>query len=323
MGRWHAHALSRIGIPVTAVVDSDARRARHLGAQHPQARLFEDLASLLSRDGADVVHVCTPLSTHRTLVGEVLQAGRHVLVEKPLAETAAETATLQRLAEARGVLLCPVHQFLFQPGALYVQRALDKLGPIRHMDFTACSAGAYRADDAGRAQVAADILPHPLSLLTRFLAPRLTDLEWYVRAPLPGEIRVVGAADGVTVSILVSVRGRPTTNTFRLVGERGTAHLDLFHGFAVVEPGAVSRVHKILHPFALSGRVLIGAAGNLVRRSVHREPAYPGLRELTRRFYAAASGADVAPIHAQEVLEVAETRDRLLLDLAGTPAMRF
>ena len=122
----------------------------------------------------------------------------------------------------------------------------------------------------------------------------------------------MGRGDGVSLGLIVSLHGRPTRNTVRVIGERGSVEVDLFHGFAFVESGAVSRYHKLVRPFARS--VLTFAAGgvNLLGRIRRREPAYPGLRELVRLFHQAIREGRDAPISPADALAVAEARDALL-----------
>jgi len=109
----------------------------------------------------------------------------------------------------------------------------------------------------------------------------------------------------------VSTHGRPTSNSLRVVGERATATVDLYHGFAVVHGGRVSRAGKIFLPFVDATGTAAAAAFNLATRVVTAEPAYPGLTTLVRAFYAAARGDGTVPIASAETLDIARARDRL------------
>jgi hypothetical protein len=101
-------------------------------------------------------------------------------------------------------------------------------------------------------------------------------------------------------------------NVLRVIGDCGSATVDLFHGFAVFHGGRVSRGRKIAQPFASAAATLGAASANLAWRARRREPAYPGLRELVRAFYLAVEGAGPAPIPAAAIVDVATARDRLL-----------
>ena len=308
MGRWHAHAVAHAGHTVSAIIDPDAARASLLARAYHSA---QTAATLEGSDPVDVVHICTPLATHGALAREALDRGSHVIAEKPLVASALETTELLDHAAAAGRLLVPVHQFLFQPGVLRAQQQLHDIGLLLHADFVACTAGAASRDDAEQNRVAVEVLPHPLSLLARLVSPHIADVDWQVRHTRPGELRADGVLAGVSVSALISTGSRPTTNQLRLLGQRGTIAIDLFHGFAVTTHGRATRAGKIAQPF-VSGAALLGAASaNLVRRAAMREPAYPGLRELVRCFYDAAATGGVAPISATETLAVATTFERI------------
>lgn len=304
MGRWHAHELRRLGLTVHAVADPGPA-GDTLTRRHPGARRYRTLAEAIRDADPDVVHVCTPRDTHTPLVTEALTAGCHVIVEKPVASTLEDTEGLVALARRRRRTLCPVHQYPFQDGVLAALAKRDRIGAIRHLDAVACSAGADGAPDAERHQVALEILPHPLSLVDAVFPGRLGAVRWEGVATGPGELRVVGSLDAVSVGMLISMAGRPTRNTLRVVGERGTCHVDLFHGFSTIETGEVSQRSKILRPFALASATLTAASANLARRALRRAPAYPGLRELLRRCYRAIADGSDPPISLQSTLDVA------------------
>jgi predicted dehydrogenase len=309
MGRWHAHAAVRAGAHVSAIVDPDQDRARTLSGHHPGARLVASMADVLP--DVDVVHICTPSRTHVSLVTQALDAGRHVLIEKPVAPSTDVVASLLASAASRGVLLCPVHQFPFQAG---FQRAIARLpgvGPLRQVSYLTCSAGADPHDAAAMSQVAAEILPHPLSVMARCVA-HIDQVDWAVRAPAPGEIRALGQADGVGLSITISMNGRPTTNVVELIGAHGTTTVDLFHGFAVTLDGRVSRVRKAAKPLTAAVATAVAATTNLAGRAWRGEPAYPGLRHLTTLFYEAVRRGGASPVPPDETLAVARAGDRIL-----------
>jgi predicted dehydrogenase len=310
MGQWHAHAVSRIGGTISVIVDRDPRRAAQFTQRYPSAKAVPDLAVIFAEGLADTIHICTPAETHENLTEQALQGGLHSIVEKPLAETAETTLDLLRLAESKGLLLCPVHQFLFQPGVLRAQAAISEIGPLLHVDTLICSTGAQSGCQSADL-VVADILPGPLSLIARLLPGAIRGVDWRVEHPSEGELRASTFVENVSVSVLISLSGRPTRNSLRLIGKRGTAHVDLFHGFCVLERGTVSRTRKIAHPFVRSGATLYSAAANLVSRIARSEPAYPGLRELMRSIYDSLRAQGKSPISASETLEVAVARDNI------------
>lgn len=320
MGRWHAHAVARSGGRVAAVVDPDVDRARRLASRHAGCAVFPELDGALEAVPADVAHVCTPSASHAPLVERVLDAGLSALVEKPLAGDLATTRGLVERARARGVLLAPVHQFAFQRGVRALIRGRSRIGAVVHVEFVAVSAGAGGGSDDRRRSVAAEILPHPLSLFPLFLPLSPLDMDWAVQSPRAGELRIVGQGAGAAASVVISMSGRPPRTHLEVTGERATGRADLFHGFAVMERGGAGRGWKLARPFLLPTAALAAAGWNLTVRAATREPAYPGLRELVRRFHAAALAGQTAPIPAEAVLAEAEVRERILSELSpGAP----
>jgi len=315
MGRWHADAIARAGGIVAAVVDRDLGSAHALARRYPGASVGSDVAEMMPTESLDVIHICTPLDTHAVLVRQALQAGLHVLAEKPLAETAAITTELLSLAAQHGRLLCPTHQFLYQAGVQRGLAALADMGPVLHVDLLACSAGAVGPFAAAPDRLIGEIVPHPLALLARMFPGALAEVDWQIQHPRAGELRATGRIGTASVALLISAHGRPTANTLRVIGARGTWEADLFHGYAVFESGAVSRELKIARPFIRSSQTILAAGLNLAARAARREPAYPGLRELIDRFYRAVRGEAPPPIAAAEILEVATARDKFTANL--------
>jgi predicted dehydrogenase len=313
MGRWHADAIQRAGGRVIAIVDADATRARQLASRlRERSAIATDVGEALTQHAIDVVHVCTPVESHESVAGLAIEAGAHVLVEKPLASDAATVARLHAMAAEQGLLLCPVHQFLFQPGILLAERWLPTLGAVRHFEVVACSAGADGASDAQREVVARDILPHGLALARRLLGAASLTSEWSHAAGSPGELRATTSRGATSLSLVVSMHARPTENSLTLRCDGGTIRANLYHGFATLERGVPSRFEKLARPFTGASLVLAAAAANLARRTARGEPAYPGLRELVARFHLATTGASQPPVSASESIDVARARDSLL-----------
>jgi predicted dehydrogenase len=315
MGRWHADAVSRIGSAVTLIVDPNEAARKALGEKYPGARLDAALDAARVAEVASVAHVCTPLATHLHLMTALIEAGIHVLVEKPFTENAAGARAIIELAAKRGVLVCPVHQFLFQDGVRDVRSWLPEIGPVRRVEFSTCSAGAVGGDSAAKDALIAEILPHPLSLVNKLLDVRTANLDWRVVHPIPGEFRALASANETVVDVAISAHGRPTENVLRVIGENGSATADLFHGFASRLSPHVSRGAKVVRPFAESAGTFAAAAANLARRAARGESAYPGLRELVRVFHNAALLGAASPIGVDAIVDVAVTRELLLVRL--------
>jgi predicted dehydrogenase len=315
MGRWHAHAATRAGGRVTVVVDPDAAAARALAARCPGAAPADRLGDAPADSG--VAHICTPTATHAAVARQALEAGWHVLVEKPAADAPVDVDALLALAAARDRLVCPVHQFLYQDGVQHAMARLDAIGPLVHVGFTARSAGAEGGSAADRDRIALEILPHPLSLLTRVISDDLASIPWAACRPAPGELRLIAAASGIGLSVFVSMAGRPPVNLLAFVGARGTIEVDLFHGFAVIDIGPATRAGKIARPFGSGARQFSAAGANLARRAWRGEPAYPGLTRLVELFYRAVTEGGPSPIPTEETAAVARACAAIAARLAS------
>jgi predicted dehydrogenase len=308
MGHWHARAVEAAGGAVVAVADPDPERARALAGD---VLAVPSLADVGPEPRLDVVHVCTPVASHADVVSLAVDAGAHAIVEKPLAEDAPGTRRLLERTGDAGRMVVPVHQFVFQPGVQGILRRLDELGPLVRCAFVAASAGA-ETTALGPDELVSEILPHPLSLFTRLTPHDVGELDWSVTRPAAGELRAVAVAGSTSLEIVLTARGRPTSTTLDVMGAEGTARADLFHGFATVDRSRATRTTKLTGPFARSTRTLVGAGLNLAARTVAWETAYPGLRELVRRTYAAVASGSDPPITPAETIAVAVARDRIL-----------
>jgi predicted dehydrogenase len=111
VGAVHVDALRRLGIDVLGVVGSSPERAAAKGL----APVYESYEALLADDQVDVVHLTTPNDLHYPQAKQALAAGKHVVCEKPLAMTSAQSAELVELAEASGLVNCTNFNIRFYP----------------------------------------------------------------------------------------------------------------------------------------------------------------------------------------------------------------
>ena len=101
IGPVHVEALRRIGVPVVGLLGSSPERARPLAERLGIGRVYADLDDLLNDSKVEVVHIASPNAAHFEQARRALEAGRHVVCEKPLAVTSAQTAALCELARNR------------------------------------------------------------------------------------------------------------------------------------------------------------------------------------------------------------------------------
>ena len=311
MGHWHARYARQCGASVSGIMDCDLVAAQRLARRIPSARPYADMGEMIASCRPQVVHICTPIDSHVQLAQDAMRAGAHVLMEKPIAPNAAISRDLLATAAQSGLLLAPVHQFLFQDGFRQACKWSSGLGRILHIDADFCSAGGEGANPNRLDEIAAEILPHPLAMIERLVPGTLSKVAWHAVRTSAGEWRASGAVNGLSMAILISLHGRPTESSMRIVAERGVIDLDLFHGFATIDTVGSTRAAKIGRPFRGSAKRLGKASWNLLWRLATREFAYPGLRRLISEFYEAVHIGTNGPIGVDEIIAVCDACDFL------------
>ena len=125
MGKTHAAAYARIpGVEVAAVVDAELERAKQLAAEVGGAA-FSDVSALISDPGVDVIDVCLPTPLHPATAIRSLQAGKHVVMEKPLALSLPEADAMLEAARTTGKFLMVAHVIRFWPEYIAIQKLVE------------------------------------------------------------------------------------------------------------------------------------------------------------------------------------------------------
>ncbi|MGH2979385.1 MAG: Gfo/Idh/MocA family protein [Solirubrobacterales bacterium] len=127
---------------------SDEKRERLLGA-FPGTRFTSDLGDLLADAELDAVVLATDVPSHARLATEVLRAGKHCFVEKPLAQSAAEAAAVVDEAAVAGRILMVGHLLEYHPGVAKLKEMVDsgELGDVRYVYSNRLNLGKVRADE--------------------------------------------------------------------------------------------------------------------------------------------------------------------------------
>jgi predicted dehydrogenase len=124
IGAAHIEALRRLNVGVRGLLErtpeQGSQRAREMGI----ARGYASLEELLADPAVDVVHVASPNAMHYPQVRQILQAGRHVICEKPLATTSAESSVLAAEARAAGVVAAVNFNLRFYPLNQHVRQLI-------------------------------------------------------------------------------------------------------------------------------------------------------------------------------------------------------
>jgi predicted dehydrogenase len=153
---------------LVAVCDLDEARARKVIGHRSTVEVETSVARLLNRSDIDAVAIATPARTHAPLALAAFEAGKHVLVEKPLAENAADAADMVEAAERAERVLMIDHTYCYTPAVAYIREAVatGTLGEILYVDSVRINLGLVQPD----VDVFWDLAPHDLSILD-FILP--------------------------------------------------------------------------------------------------------------------------------------------------------
>jgi predicted dehydrogenase len=195
----HVDALRRLGVDVLGVVGSSPDRAAEAGL----GNVYGSLGELLEDDRIDVVHLTTPNHLHYPQVKRALAAGKHVVCEKPLALTAAESRELVELADAAGVVHCTNFMARFYPLVQQARSLLNEgsLGEIWNVHGSYLQDWLLRPTDwnwrleperGGEVRAIGDIGSHWLDLVQFVTGSRIVEVFADLQTVIPIRRRPVG-----------------------------------------------------------------------------------------------------------------------------------
>jgi predicted dehydrogenase len=149
------------------VCDAQASRLEQVKKRFPTVSCSTDLGEVLRDPKVEAVAIATPTHTHFALAQQVLEADRHVLVEKPLCDDSQQVQRLIDLAEQRGKVLMVDHTFVYAPAVNCIRDILDsgRLGAILYFDSTRVNLGLFQKD----VNVLWDLAVHDLAMLDYLL----------------------------------------------------------------------------------------------------------------------------------------------------------
>ncbi|MFC9786526.1 Gfo/Idh/MocA family protein [Rhodococcus sp. NPDC127528] len=178
-GYWGPNLVRNLrGSPdwdLVAVCDIDQGRAAKVVGPRSTVDTETSVDRLLARDDIDAVAIATPAHTHAPLALAAFAAGKHVLVEKPLAPTSVDAAKMVRTAHDAGLTLMVDHTYCYTPAVQYIRDTIANglLGHILYVDSIRINLGLVQPD----VDVFWDLAPHDLSILDLILPGGLVPAE--------------------------------------------------------------------------------------------------------------------------------------------------
>jgi len=334
IARQHLGCLRSLsGVEIAAVCDLSPSVAECAAERHGIPSWFTDHRAMLREVRPDVVHVTTPPTSHFRLALDALEAGAHVIVEKPATSTFEELDSLVRRARELGRALIEDYNYLYNRAPREILRRIDsgEFGSVAHVEVMICldilGPGGFADPNSAHPCLSlaggaiADFLPHLASLAHLFVGPhRRAHAVWNKRRQsiLPyDEFRGLVEAERGTAALAFSASAQPNAFWLRVYGERMQATANLFETritFERLRPGPKPLV-PLLNGLEEGRAVRRAAVATLMRKFRGGPGSYEGLFDLMALCYRAlAQGSDL-PIPAQQVIEV----NRLINDLKPKP----
>ena len=157
------------------ICDLSEDRLRHLRTLYPEIEGETQFDRFLAVDGLQAVVIATAVKYHFSMAKASLLAGKHVLIEKPMAASSAECEELIELAQRLGLVLMIGHTFLYSPAVRKIKEIVDShdIGDIRYISARRLNLGLYQKD----INVAWDLAPHDLSIIQYIMDERPTEVN--------------------------------------------------------------------------------------------------------------------------------------------------
>ncbi len=171
VGYWGPNLLRNLvsnkNCTVTDVVDLSNERREYVRKYYPSLTVSEDVNAVLNKPEIDAVIIATPVSTHYDLAVRALKAGKHILVEKPLATSVGEVDDIDAKAREKKLVAMVGHTFLFNAAVQYVKKLITagELGDIRYIYSQRLNLGRIRND----VDALWNFAPHDISIIQYWL----------------------------------------------------------------------------------------------------------------------------------------------------------
>jgi predicted dehydrogenase len=180
--------------------DISKDRLKHLTALYPDVKGETNFDHMLNGLGLDAVVVATSVKLHFPMAKAALLAGKHVMIEKPMAASSEQCAELVSIAHSKGLVLMVGHTFLYSPAVRKIKDIVDRgdLGDVRYICARRLNLGLFQKD----INVAWDLAPHDISIILHLLEETPTSVN------CRGSAHVTPGIEDVTSMSLTFPKGR-------------------------------------------------------------------------------------------------------------------
>jgi len=331
----HIHHIRRItGVEIVGVCDTDKERAQEISHRFGIRHIYRDAVDMLKERHSDVVHILTPPDTHKELSVQAMEAGCHVLVEKPMALNVKEADEMIAASRHHRVTLGICHNHLFDPAVLEAKELVTR-GAIGKVIAVEIFWRAYLAGNRFRTTqwiyelpggIFHDIAPHPVYLLMEFLKTSrvVSALSKKTGSDLPtpsDELRVLLDGESGQGSLSISLCANPYLLFLNIYGTDMSIRVDITNNTLVkFKRSGLGKISKALvnidHSLQLLSKTITNTIGTLQGRRIL------GHGILIEKFYESLRKGTDPPVTGEDGRAAVAVLDQIWAKLGLTHARR-
>ncbi len=332
VAQWaHIPALKKIkNAELAAVCDEDESSAKRVAKKFHISRYYTDFSQMLNKEKLDIVDVCTPPQTHPALSIQAMEAGCHVLVEKPMAISTPEADEMIRAGKDYGVKLGVVHNLPFVPVVIKAKTMVSKgiIGDLMGIDIK-YSLYKYEGEIVESEHwchklpggIFGNKLPHPISLAMAYLgkvepvavhAMKLSSHDWMAA----DELRVILKGKKGMGTITSSLNWPQNTAMLDIFGTKMNLHIYLNNAvMSTYRLGGHGRFSRGLENVRQSSQLLTSTASTALNIALRKH--HYGHYTLLRQFIESVRNGTEPPVTAEEGREVVRVCEKIISQIGG------
>jgi len=312
-------------VEIVAVCDRDERAARDMAGRAGIRGVHSDFSGMLRQERLDFVDICTPPATHAPLSIEAMEAGLHVLVEKPMAVSLSEADEMVATAKRRGTILCTAHNSLFTRAMLTAKSLVDAggIGDLVAVDsqYLLPRTGHLAARDHWGHRLPGGIFgehaPHLVYLARAFLgdvspvaaaAEKRSGLSWVTH----DELKVLLKGEKGFGSFGLSLNGSGPSFVTTVLGAEGMVRIDNFAMTMTHSRHRGNRVyHFVPHHVSLGLQALAGGASAAAGALTGHKWYTVGHEHIIKGFVASMRNGAPPPVTAEDGRDTVRVLDEI------------
>jgi predicted dehydrogenase len=174
MGYWGPNLvrnfLSNQNVARVVCYDSNPKKLDSIKQRFPMVAVVTDYRAMLKDPAMIAIVIATPVSTHFQLAKQALEAGKHVVIEKPMTDSVRDAETLVNIAEQKKLVLMVDHTFIYNGAVKKIKELVDKgeIGDIFYFDSVRVNLGLFQHD----VNVLWDLAPHDISIMDHLIGKK-------------------------------------------------------------------------------------------------------------------------------------------------------